>query len=203
MPFWVNFTHQKCPFFWPAPCPFFRLWETLHLATNSQDLVKVTTLTQSLVENLLFQNMVILHIKLKGMKCGTTYKQKIQPYSHPRPLGWGQKVKTVLFLKMVTIWSCTLHIKLKGNDMYNDMQPIILSLHALSTPVVGSKGQQFSENGCVAYHLKGIMQANILPLPWVGLNIFFLLKDQINRKVAHAHTMVIYTMGGLCRVGDV
>ena len=94
--------------------------------------------------------------------------------------------------------------QIKGNDMYNNMQPTILSLLTCTL----NHGVGSTENGCVAYQFKGNetydnMQANILPLPWVRLKRlkrFFLLKDQMNRKVAHAHTMVIYTMGEYCRV---
>ena len=57
----------------------------------------------------LFQIMVMLHIKLKGMKNAATCKHIFCPFTQPRPLGWGQKVKIQLFQNMVM-----LHIKLKG-----------------------------------------------------------------------------------------
>ena len=49
------------------------------------------------------------------------------------------------------------------------------------------------------------MQANIFPYSGWGkmVKLFFLLKDQMNRKVGHAHAMVIFTMVGLWREGEV
>ena len=38
-----------------------------------------------------FQNMVMLHIKLKGMSNAATCKRIFCPYTHPRPVGWGQR----------------------------------------------------------------------------------------------------------------
>ena len=73
-------------------------------------------LTADPVKNQLFQSMVMLHFKLMGMKCTTTYKQKLYP--------------------------------------------LVLSSKHFS-----------SESGPVGY--------------------------EMNRQVGHAHTMVIYTMGGL------
>ena len=35
----------------------------------------------------------MLHIKLKGVERKASWKQMICPDTHPRPLGWGQKVK--------------------------------------------------------------------------------------------------------------
>ena len=60
------------------------------------------TLTSDLVEIKLFQNMIKIHIKLKGMKY-TTYKKKIDL---TRTLDVGSKGQTIFFLKMVR-----LHIK--------------------------------------------------------------------------------------------
>ena len=54
----------------------------------------------------LFQNIVMLHIKLKGMRHGRKYFAHRHP--PPRPLG-GIKVKIQLFQNMVM-----LHIKLEG-----------------------------------------------------------------------------------------
>ena len=56
----------------------------------------------------LFQNMVMLHIKLKLTALAATW-QIFCPQTHPLPKGWGQKVKLYLLLKVVI-----LHIKLKG-----------------------------------------------------------------------------------------
>ena len=38
-------------------------------------------------QNFFFQNMVTLYIKLKGMKCTTTFYQIFLPNKHPPPLG--------------------------------------------------------------------------------------------------------------------
>ena len=56
----------------------------------------------------LFQNMVMLHIKLKMTMLAATWQQIFCPQTHPQPRGWGQKVKLYLFLKVVM-----LHIKFK------------------------------------------------------------------------------------------
>ena len=36
----------------------------------------------------LFHNMVMLHIKLKGMEHRAPYMHIFSPYTHPKPLGW-------------------------------------------------------------------------------------------------------------------
>ena len=54
-----------------------------------------------------FQNMVMLHI-IKADDAGNNMVANICPQTHPRPRGWGQKVKLYIFLKVVM-----LHIKLK------------------------------------------------------------------------------------------
>ena len=56
-----------------------------------------------------FQNMVMLHIKLKLTRLAARLKQIFCPQTHPRPRGWGKKVKLYLFLKVFM-----LHIKFKG-----------------------------------------------------------------------------------------
>ena len=80
---------------------------------------------------------------------------------------------------------------------------------------MGSKGHNsfFSESSHVAYQIKGneindILYANILPLHtrsilgW-GLKVRRFLSNsmhiayQMNRKVGHAHSMVIYSMDGV------
>ena len=67
--------------------------------------------------------MFVLHIKLKGMKCLTTYKQKFfRPYNFAPG---GQKVTTVFFLKMVMY----IAYQIKGSETYYNMQANILPLH--------------------------------------------------------------------------
>ena len=50
----------------------------------------------------------MLHIKLKLTTFAATWQQIFCPQTHPRPRGWGQKVKPYIFVKVVM-----LHIKLK------------------------------------------------------------------------------------------
>ena len=46
----------------------------------------------------LFQNMVMLQIKSKGMTNTAACKRILCPYTHPRPLGWGKmSLKTFYF----------------------------------------------------------------------------------------------------------
>ena len=107
------------------------------------------------------------------MKCTTTFKQNFHPYSPFCPLSGVKKSKQ--------FFSENGHVanQIKGNETYNNMQANILPLHKHSTPGRGLKVITFFSSECshIAY--------------------------QMNRKVGHAHTMVIYTMGGLGRVGEV
>ena len=41
----------------------------------------------------LFQNMIMFHIKLNAITNAATCKHIFCPYTHPRPLGWGQRSK--------------------------------------------------------------------------------------------------------------
>ena len=72
----------------------------------------------------------------------------MHPYLTPK---WGQNI---LFSEN---GHNAYHIKV--NDTYSNMQAIILCFHTLSESGVGSKGQNslfFSENGPVAYQIKGM-----------------------------------------------
>ena len=54
-------------------------------------------------QNIFFLNIVMLHFKLKGMeRRRAPCKHIFCPYTHPRSLGFGQKVKTFSFI----MWSC-------------------------------------------------------------------------------------------------
>ena len=72
----------------------YHFWDTLTLASAS-----------AAVKHQLFQNMVMLHIKLKGMNCKTTYKQLfcITHTLVKRTPEWCQKVKAIFFLKIVML----------------------------------------------------------------------------------------------------
>ena len=51
------------------------------------------------VKTYFFLKVVMLHIKLKGMEHRAPCKHIFCPYTHPRPLGWGQRVKALIFSK--------------------------------------------------------------------------------------------------------
>ena len=79
---------------------------------------------------------VVNHIKLKGIEHRASCTQHIFfPYTHPLPIGLGQKVKT--------FFSESTHAanQIKGNGALKTMHAHILSLYTLSVPGVGSKGQ--------------------------------------------------------------
>ena len=90
----------------------------------------------------LFQNMVMLHIKLKLKTLAATWYKILCPQTRPRPRGWGQKVKLYIFLKVVA-----------GSNMVANILPTDTPL----TQGVGSKGQtiSFTESSHVAYQIKG------------------------------------------------
>ena len=119
----------------------------------------------------LFQNMVMLHIKLKGVTNAATCKYIFCPNTHPSSLGWGQRSKKILKVVMLHIKligmehrapckhiSCPKggskdqnkkNLKVRCHDAYqikvngvkSTMQAHILSLHTPSTCGVGSKGK--------------------------------------------------------------
>ena len=85
------------------------------------------------------------------MELRASCKQIFCSYTHPLPLGFGQKVKKVLFSE-----SSHVAYQIKGNGAKNIMQANILSLYTLFAPGVGSKGQNiFSESSHVASQIKG------------------------------------------------
>ena len=97
------------------------------------------------------------------------YKHMLCPYSHPRPLGWGPRVKT-FFLKIVM-----LHIELKGIEQRAPCKHIFCPYTHPLPLGWGQKVKQFKKSH-VAYQIKGngaesTMQANVLNLthtmgPW-------------------------------------
>ena len=96
----------------------------------------------------LYQNMVMLHIKLKGMQCTATYKQIFFPFTHPRPMS-GVKEKTDFFLKKSLV---AYQNKEFATD--NSIQAICLSLHIPSIPFVLSKDQSSFYRKEVMMHIK-------------------------------------------------
>ena len=82
-------------------------------------------------KHLFFLKEVMLHIKFKGIEHKIPWKQFFCPYSHPRPLEWGQKVKTFFSESSYVAY------QIKGNGAYSSMQVHSLSLHTPSAPWVG------------------------------------------------------------------
>ena len=66
----------------------------------------------------LFQNMVMLHIKLKLTRLAATWQQIFCPQTHPRPRGWGQ---TISFSE-----SSHVTYQIKADDAGSNMVPNIL-----------------------------------------------------------------------------
>ena len=99
-----------------------------------------------------FQNMVMLHIKLKGITNAATWYQIFCPQT-PDP-GGGVKIQN--FQNMVMLF-----IKLKGMQQHSVRRPPPPHTHThilTQTPTtLGSKSQNstFSEHGHVAYQIKG------------------------------------------------
>ena len=105
----------------------------------------------------LFQNMVMLHIKLK------LTAQIFCPQTHPWPRGRGQ---TIYFSEIRHVAYQT-----KADNAGSNMVANIFPTDTPSTQWVGSKGQtkSFSESSHVAYQIKGnwaqsTMKANMLSL---------------------------------------
>ena len=69
--------------------------------------------------------------------------------THPRPWGWGQKVKSYIFLNVVML-------QIKGNCAQITMEANMLSLLTPLTPGWDQKVKFifFSESGHVAYQIK-------------------------------------------------
>ena len=84
-----------------------------------------------------------------------------------------------------------LHIKLKGNEAYNNMLANVLPLFTPLTPVVGSKRSFFSESNHVECKIKNeaenTLQAYILhPQPKIGSkgqNIFFSTESHVAYQI--------------------
>ena len=109
----------------------------------------------------LFQNMVMLHIKLKGITgaatCNMVANMMLADPPPPHPNPGGQKVKIQLFQNMVI-----LHIKLKA------IMNAVFCPQPSPDPRVKKSNLTFAEHDHVAYQIKGNrecsnMVANILP----------------------------------------
>ena len=70
-------------------CVFSEIKDMKHIERYFHSVVRVMPQGQ----NFNFPNMVMWHIKLKGMVSTTGYKKKIHPMVNLATLGWGQKVK--------------------------------------------------------------------------------------------------------------
>ena len=96
----------------------------------------------------LFQNMVMLHIKLK-LK---TLVANILPTDTPSTQGVGSKGQTISFTE-----SSHVAYQIKADDAGSNMVANILPTDTPMTQGVGSKGQtiSFTESSHVAYQIKG------------------------------------------------
>ena len=95
------------------------------------------SLTTGLVKSFFFQNMVMMHIKLKGNEVFdnmTTYKQNFCAYKYPRSPSGVKRSKQFCLYKNGHV-----AYQIKENDSYSNIQAIILSLHAPLTPEMGSE----------------------------------------------------------------
>ena len=95
----------------------------------------------------LFQNMVMLHIKLKLKTLAN-----ILPTDTPSTQGVGSKGQTIYFSE-----SSHVAYQIKADDAGSNMVANILPTDKPSTQGVGSKGQtiSFTESSHVAYQIKG------------------------------------------------
>ena len=116
------------------------------------------------VKRSFFTEVVMLHIKLKGIERRAPCKKIFSHCTRPQPLGYVQKVKHSFFLKVVM-----LHIKLKGTEHRAQCKHIFCPYTHPQLLGVWSKGQNisFSENSHAAYQIKGdrtqnTMEAHIL-----------------------------------------
>ena len=130
-----------------------------HLATNYHG--QGHTFDSTLAKGKLLQNMVMLQIKLKGMKRTTTYKQIRCSYIDPRSLRWGQKVKTFF------VFTENGHVayQIKGNFTSNNMKKNnnSLSLNIPSKARVRSNchNRLFLKMGMLHIKLKGMVRTTI------------------------------------------
>ena len=119
----------------------------------------------------------------------TAYKQANCRYTHPRPLGLDQKVKTVVFflLKMVM-----LHIKIKGMTRTTTCKQNCVLTHTLD-PWGRAKGQNFFFSEKFMLHIK-LTAIMVMKIPWsstpcVGLGsgqaVFF---NRVRTHVLHSNT---------------
>ena len=131
--------------------------------------------TSDLVKNQLFQNMVMLHIKLKVINVRQHISKYFAHTRTPTP-EWVKRFKQ--------FFSENGHItyQIKGNDTYNIMQAIRLSLNAPSTPGLGSK-QFFLKVVMLQIKLEGMKRTitckqifYLYTRPRLKVKIFFLLK---------------------------
>ena len=83
----------------------------------------------------LFQNMVMLHIKLKQTTLAAAWKQIFCPQTHPQPRGWDQ---TISFSE-----SSHVAYQIKADDAGSNMVANILPTDTPLTQGVGSKVQNY------------------------------------------------------------
>ena len=98
-------------------------------------------------QTIFFLKVVMLHIKISGMELEAPYKHINCPYTHHRPMCWGQKVKTFL-LKVVM-----LHIKFKGMEHTVSCKHIFCHYTHPNPPYGVKWSNIFGESNHVAYQV--------------------------------------------------
>ena len=100
----------------------------------------------------LFQNMVMLHIKLKAVDAGSNMVANILPTCTYSTQGVGSKGQTIYFSE-----GSYVAYQIKADDVGSNKVATILPTDSPLTQGVGSKGQtiSFTESSHVAYQIKG------------------------------------------------
>ena len=105
--------------------------------------------------------------------------------------------------------------QIKENVTYNNMQAIILLLHAHSTQTIFLKVVMLhiklkGKERVMCYKISKYFALTHILTPWKGFKVQTSFSSegsdvayQMNRNVGHAHTMIIYTMDGFGGLGEV
>ena len=103
-------------------------------------------------QNLAFSEYGHVAYQIEDDDAGSNMVANTYPQTHPRPRGWGQKVKLYLFSE-----SSHVAYQIKADDAGSNMVANILPTDTPLTQGVGSKGQtiSFTESSHVAYQTKG------------------------------------------------
>ena len=99
-------------------------------------------------QNMFFSEGSHVEYQIKGNGWSAPCKHIFCPYTHPPPLRWSQKVKTVFFLKVFM-----LHIKIKGMELRASCKHIFFLTHMLHSQVGVQRSTLFILN-MVMLHIK-------------------------------------------------